>query len=233
MAKKKTKSITQKNIDKINRNIRKIAEVFGTNSIPYDLATQQLFLAGLETYDSNGVTLAKNNKANRQKHQKISKITRNRKTISQLKRKYGVPETVSPDEWIGAEEDETDEEPSETFQQWYSRISNDFFDLVDEVYACMDGCDFFGIPYNNYDVWNDEEYRLSKYEEIFEHLIADVEKAREFYEKNGYGLADETGEVVTSVNQDESQKRTVNVLLDENTDLFGDPSDYDIDIDMD
>ncbi|MBO5932213.1 MAG: hypothetical protein J6Q19_00610 [Bacteroidaceae bacterium] len=224
---KKKKSITQKNIDKINRNIMKIAEVFGTDSIPYDLATQKIFLAGLKTYDKNGVTLVRNTEMNRVNHWAISKITRERKTITQLKKKYGVPETVDPDEWMDAEDIEEDTgEPSETFQQWYSRISSDFFDLIDEVYACFDGCDFYGIPYSTYDVWNNEEYRLSKYEEIFEHLMADTDKAREFYEKNGYGLAEETGEVTTTVNENNAADMNVNEIITDHTDT-------DIDIDMD
>ena len=86
---RKVKSAAQKNIEKINRNIESIARVFGTNSMPYDIATQKLFLAGLETYDKKGVTLIRNNAANRKKHQKVKKIVNERKSINIWKRKYG------------------------------------------------------------------------------------------------------------------------------------------------
>lgn len=240
MARKKP-SVTQKNIDKINRNIQAIARVFGTNSKPYDIATSKIFLAGLATYDKKGVVQVQNTKANRAKHQKIKKIASERKSVNIWKRKYGPPKDLQeeyddmqegPDIFDGIGGDSEGPAPhKETFTEWYSRISNDFFDLVDEVYACMDGCDFFNIPYNKYDVWNDEEYRMSLYEKIYEQLISDTDKAREFYNKYGYGLAEDTGEVTTSTNTNNAASNTINVLLDENTDLFGDPADYDIDLD--
>lgn len=234
----KTKSAAQKNIDKINRNIESIAKVFGTNSIPYDIATQKLFLAGLETYDKNGVTLIKNNKANRQKHQKIKKITGERKSVNIWKRKYGPPQDAwdpvpdSEEEPGTINEDEAAEdtdEPKETFLQWYSRISNDFFDLIDEVYACMDGCDYFDIPYNQYDLWNNDDYRMSRFEEIYEKLVWDTEKAREFYEKFGYGLADDTGENITSVNSDNARNNNLDDII--NDVVNNDAADIDIDWD--
>ncbi|MBP5431991.1 hypothetical protein [Ruminococcus sp.] len=237
-AKLKTKSAAQKNIDKINRNIESIAKVFGTNSIPYDIATQKLFLAGLKTYDKNGVTLIKNNKANRKKHQAIKKITEERKSVNIWKRKYGPPQDAwdpVPDSEPGPgpiNEDEAAEdtdEPKETFLQWYSRISNDFFDLIDEVYACMDGCDYFDIPYNQYDLWNNDDYRMSRFEEIYEKLVWDTEKAREFYEKFGYGLAEDTGENITSVNSDNSRNNNLDDII--NDVVNNDAADIDIDWD--
>lgn len=232
---RKVKSAAQKNIDKINRNIESIARVFGTNSMPYDIATQKLFLAGLETYDKKGVTLIRNNAANRKKHQKVKKIANERKSINIWKRKYGPSQgpwdpQPDPEPGPGPEPgpEPEPEEPKETFLQWYSRISNDFFDLIDEVYACMDGCDYFDIPYNPYDMWNNDDFRMSRWEEIYEKLMGDTEKARDFYEKFGYGLAEDTGENITSFNTNDAADNSLDKILNDIVNSY-DNTDTDID----
>ena len=199
----KKRTVTQKNVDKINRNLQSIARVFGTESKPYEIAAQKLFLGGFKTYDKlvNGVRVIQmeNTKENRKQHQKIRKIAKERQSINQLKRKYA-PKGVIPEEPDDYIEDVAEDAPRETFLQWYSRISSNFMDAIDEVYALQDSLEFLSIPYDNHKIWYDEDYQLQLWEQIYDKLIADTAAAKDFYDKMGFGIDEESGEVVTATN---------------------------------
>lgn len=198
---KKKRSITQSNIDKINRNLLSIAKTFGVDSKPYEIAAQKLFYGGFETYDKivDGIRIIQmsNNKKNRQKHQTIRKITKERQSINKLKRKYAP--LTSPEEEPEYEEG-TGEEPHETFLQWYSRISSNFMDAIDEIYALQDSLEFYSIPYDDKRIWYDEDYQQELWHEVYDKLISDTLKAKEFYDQFGFGIDEESGDVVTVSN---------------------------------
>ena len=70
---------------------------------------------------------------------------------------------------------------------------------------------------------------MSRFEEIYEKLMWDTEKAREFYEKFGYGLAEDTGENITSVNSDNARNNNLDDII--NDVVNNDAADVDIDWD--
>ena len=199
----KKKSVTQKNIDKINRNLQSIANTFGTESKPYEIAAQKLFLGGFKTYDKlvNGVRVIQmqNTKENRKQHQKIRKIAKERQSISQLKRKYA-PKGIIPEEPEPEPGGDEPEEPKETFLQWYSRISSNFMDALDEIYALQDSLEFLSIPYDSNKIFYDEDYQMQLWEQVYDKLISDTAAAKAFYDKMGFGVDEESGEVVTATN---------------------------------
>ena len=63
-------SATSKNIAAINRNIQSIANIFGTESSQYNIATADLYKYDLYT-NKSGVIQLRNSKANRAQHQSI------------------------------------------------------------------------------------------------------------------------------------------------------------------
>lgn len=214
---KKTKTITQLNIDKINRNLLSIAKTFGTNSRPFEDAAQKLFLAGFDTYDKivNGerVIQMRNNAENRRKHQTIKKIAKNRKTINTLKRKY-LPKDYDDPLYDQPAIDGT-EPPKEDFTTWYSRIANEILDLVDEFYALEDSCDYLDIPFDRSRAWIDDGYREELWHEIFDKLIDDTELMAGYYEEMGFAVDQSTGENMTeTVNVDPSGMDQENTIFD-------------------
>lgn len=220
--KKKKSSITQKNIDKINRNIRSIAKTFGKNSKAYEEAVTKVYLSGLDIYDKqlgdDYVIQIENTKKNRAHHQQIRKIANERKSIPMLKRKYMPKDYEDPVFEHDVSEGVT-EEKTETFEQWYSRISNEIFDFLDELYALSDSLGFLEIPYDENMLRLSPDYRESMWEQVYNTLIADTEKAKKYYDEMGFGLSD-SGEVITEeINNDPSQNGQSS-LFDES--WFGD-----------
>lgn len=87
MAKKNIrKTATWKNINAINRYIKNVAEIFGTESEQYDIATNQLNLFDF-TYNKNGIKQIRNTAENRKKHQTVRRIKNQRKNITKEKAK--------------------------------------------------------------------------------------------------------------------------------------------------
>lgn len=76
---------TYKNINAINRNIRQIAEVFGTNSAQYEIATNEIGL--FQMYTKNGVLQIRNTAENRKQHQKIRSMNKRKLNIKKEKAK--------------------------------------------------------------------------------------------------------------------------------------------------
>lgn len=215
MTKKKKTSVTQKNIDKINRNLRSIAKTFGKTSKAYEEAATKAYLSGLDIYDrlvdGEYVIQIKNTAKNRKYHQKISNLAKSRKSIATLKRKY-MPKDYEDPIFDHDAADASDSEPTETFEQWYSRISSEIFDFLDELYALMDSLDFLEIPYDENMVRLSPDYRESMWEQVFNALIADTKKAKDFYDTMGFGIAD-TGEVITEeINTDPAQNDQTSIF---------------------
>lgn len=196
MSRKRQLTATQKNINKINDNLRSIAKVFGTNSKPYEQAAQRLHGHDFELYDKNGVIQIKNNAANRAKHQTIRSITNKRQSVQILKRTYAPKDKKSIS--VGnIPENEYD------FWAWYSGLSEDFEDLYDEIYNNLDpACEICDIHLDKFTAFDDESYRIAKWQEVFEKIMNDTRAAKEFYDTFKYGVDPSTGESTTYTDQD-------------------------------
>lgn len=196
MSRKRQLTATQKNINKINDNLRSIAKVFGTNSKPYEQAAQRLHGHDFELYDKNGVVQIKNNAANRAKHQTIRSITNKRQSVQILKRTY------APKDKKGIAIGEIPESDYD-FWSWYGGLSGEFEDLYDEIYNYLEpSCEICDIPLDGWKAFKDDAYRIEKWQEVFEKLLKDTQAAKEFYDTFGYGVDPSTGESTTYTDED-------------------------------
>ena len=83
------RTATQRHIDNINSYIDKVGSYFGTESPEYNKILATIHNAGLSTYQSSkGNVKVKNTKANREKHQKIRSIDKNKPSFARQKRRY-------------------------------------------------------------------------------------------------------------------------------------------------
>ena len=201
MKKRKKTTVTQKNINKINANIRRLAEVFGTDSEPYQETVRRLHGTGLKIYDKKGVIQVKNTKENRRKNKTISKIVKERKSVNIYKRHYPTLDEISDyfdDGDIPFEEG--------GFYKWYSKIETEFNDLVEEVYTLADASEEVGITFGNdlmYLAFKDETFRHESWENVYNKLLFETKDFnKDFYEKFGFAVDPSTGEYMTYTNED-------------------------------
>lgn len=230
MIKTHKRTATQRNIDKINANILSIAKTFGTNSAPYQNAvvklhtTMQFDKNGkpiyLDTYDKNGVIQIRNTAENRRNmHQSIRKIANSRKSVNVLKRHY------KP---IDRPKKQGDKPKGHNdFDSWYGDLSTEFSDLVDEIYNYLEpSCDMCGIALNVPTAFEDSEYKMEKWREVFGALMYDLKTYEKWYKKYGVGIDVETGENMTRTNDDYKPRYGV-----DSVDPVRDNTDIDIDYD--
>ena len=176
--------------------MQSIARTFGVNSKPFEIAAQRLHGHGFELYDKNGVVQIRNNAANRAKHQTIRSIANQRQSIQVLKRKYA-PKNTGGQALGNTPESEND------FWKWYGELSSEFENLYDEIYNYLaPACDICSIPLDFYKAFKDDDYRVGKWQDVFEKLLSDTKIAKEFYDTFGYGIDPSSGENMTFTNDD-------------------------------
>ena len=164
------------------------------NSKPFEIAAQRLHGHGFELYDKNGVVQIRNNAANRAKHQTIRSIANQRQSIQVLKRKYA-PKNTGGQALGNTPESEND------FWKWYGELSSEFENLYDEIYNYLaPACDICSIPLDFYKAFKDDDYRVGKWQDVFEKLLSDTKIAKEFYDTFGYGIDPSSGENMTFTN---------------------------------
>ena len=198
MKKRRQLTATQKNINKINANLQAIAKTFGVNSKAFEVASQQIHGYDFELYDKNGVVQIKNTAENRKQHQTIRAIANKRKSVSILKRKY-----APKNKQILGADGVGNSEKGQDFWKWYGELSAEFENLYDEIYNYLEpACEICEIALAPGQAYQSDDYRVGKWEEVFNTIMTDTKKAKEFYDTFGYGIDPTTGENMTFTNED-------------------------------
>lgn len=173
MAKKR--SATQRNIDAINRNLRNIAETFGTQSQQYEAATMDIFRFKVRT-NKDGVLQLQNASANKKFHQAI----RGRRNRNLDIKKAKAASTARMEKYNAnklSKQHFTSIKAFEMMQKAYE-------DLQDKVYTAEEMAQEYNIDYNAYNAFKDPMYLAGKY--------AEIEEARLQQEYEAQGVSRET-----------------------------------------
>lgn len=164
MAKKR--SATQRNIDSINRNLRNIAAIFGTQSRQYEAATMDIFRFKVRT-NKDGVIQLQGGKANKRYHQSIRARRKQNLNI----RKAKAASQAAMERYNKNKNSKSQYNSIKAFEERQKALD----DLTEKVYEAQEMALENGIDFNAYDAFNDPAYLFDKLQEIDNELSAEDE----------------------------------------------------------
>ena len=191
---------TQLNIKSINSYINKIGSTFGVNSKQYQKITNEIANAELNIYtNKKGFIQVQNTKVNRTKHQTIRAINARKTPFFIVKRKHKNDVKQALDYGLITLDDI--QEQGSSFGQWFSEMTQDINDLLEEVYKIGELCEKYGLDFDFYECIKNSGYRASKWRQIYDAM---KEETLNDVAQNEYGqsFSTVTGEVFESSSDD-------------------------------
>lgn len=186
---------TQRHINNINRYIDKVGQYFGSESPEYNKILATIHNAGLSTYQSSkGTVKVSNSKANREKHQKIRSIDKNKPSFARQKRRYE-KEKAKIREAMGIDGIGDDDKSVTSFDDWYDGWREMWNES--EQYEVAKIADDLDVTFDYNEWYNNYEYRNQILHDLYSAWIRNIaEEVNENSALNpGVGNVDEsTGE---------------------------------------
>ena len=171
------RTATQRHIDNINGYIDKVGHYFGTESPEYNQILATIHNAGLSTYQSSkGTVKVNNSKANREKHQKIRSIDKNKPSFARQKRRYE-KEKAKIREAMGIDgiddiENNGGGRPYISFDDWYNGWRETWEDK--EQYETADLAKKLGVPFDRDTWYSDYAYREQIKHDLYNAWIENI-----------------------------------------------------------
>ena len=216
------RTATQRHIDNINTYIAKVGHYFGTESPEYNKILATIQNAGLKTYEVKkgadmGIVKIENTKKNRQNHQKIKSIDKNKPSFARQKRRYEKEKKKIRDDigidGIGDDDDDGISGGGKSvisFDDWYDGWRQTWDE--DEQYEVAKIAEDLDVPFDYNEWYNNYAYREQILHDLYNAWIENiVDEANENQNLNpDVGNIDEsTGENVVFGNVNEGTETEI------------------------
>lgn len=172
------RTATQRHIDNINSYIDKVGSYFGNESAEYNQILATIHNAGLSTYQSSkGTVKVSNTKANREKHQKIRSIDKNKPSFARQKRRYEkekakIREAMGIDGIDDIENNGGGGRPVISFDDWYDGWRQTWDEA--EQYETAELAENLGVPFDCDRWYEDYAYREQIKHDLYNAWIENI-----------------------------------------------------------
>ena len=166
------RTATQRHIDNINSYITKVSRYFGVESPEYNKILATIHNAGLSTYQSSkGAVKVSNSKANREKHQKIRSIDKNKPSFARQKRRYEKEKTKIR-EAMGIDGIGDGDKSVTSFDDWYDGWRQTWDEA--EQYEVAKLAEDLDVPFDYNEWYNNYEYRDQILHDLYNGWISNI-----------------------------------------------------------
>ena len=166
------RTATQRHIDNINSYITKVSRYFGVESPEYNKILATIHNAGLSTYQSSkGAVKVSNSKANREKHQKIRSIDKNKPSFARQKRRYEKEKTKIR-EAMGIDGIGDGDKSVTSFDDWYDGWRQTWDEA--EQYEVAKLAEDLDVPFDYNEWYNNYEYRDRILHDLYNAWISNI-----------------------------------------------------------
>lgn len=210
------RTATQKHIDNINNYINKVGSFFGVNSPEYQGIVNKLKTKGITTRtNKKGFTVIANTKENRQKHQSIRAIDRNKPSFARQKKNYEKtvealrpiePEIETPPEPEISSPNIEDAgggggAPAISFEDWFNEWRQTWSET--EQYEISKLAKDLDVPFDYNDWYGDYAYREQMRHALYNAWLGDIEnEVNNTTSVDGYTVDTESGRMYDMSNED-------------------------------